>query len=167
VRYTLEQRVFLYDAYVKCGSARKCRRKFRGERVPSRQRYVQIILGQFFPELTKEERLYGWFQQDSATAHTARMSMQALSMSLGTDLSAVVCGQHVHPILHLVIFLLWGCLKDKVYKSNPQTEEQLKENIRREIANIPAERLQRVNQNLFRRCEECVRVEVGHFQHLL
>jgi hypothetical protein len=68
LRYTLEQRVFLYDAYVKCGSARKCRRtfrpKFRGERVPSRQRYVQIILGQFFPELTEEERLNDWFQQD-------------------------------------------------------------------------------------------------------
>jgi hypothetical protein len=29
MRYTLEQRVFLYDTYVKYGSARKCRRKFR------------------------------------------------------------------------------------------------------------------------------------------
>jgi hypothetical protein len=35
-------------------------------------------------------------------------------------------------------------LKDKVYNSNPKTEA-LKENIRREIANIPAEQLQRVN----------------------
>jgi hypothetical protein len=41
VQYTLEQSVLLYDSYVKYGSARKCqrkfRRKFRGERVPSRQ----------------------------------------------------------------------------------------------------------------------------------
>jgi hypothetical protein len=29
VRYTLEQRVFLYDSYVKYGSTKKCRRKFR------------------------------------------------------------------------------------------------------------------------------------------
>jgi hypothetical protein len=43
------------------------------------RRYVQVILGQFFPELTEEESLYGWFHQDSATAHTARMSMQAFS----------------------------------------------------------------------------------------
>jgi hypothetical protein len=28
-RYTVEQRVFLYESYVKFGSARKCRRKFR------------------------------------------------------------------------------------------------------------------------------------------
>jgi hypothetical protein len=33
------------------------------------ERYVQVILGQFFSELTEEERFYGWFQQDSATAH--------------------------------------------------------------------------------------------------
>jgi hypothetical protein len=38
VRYTSEQCVFLYDTYVKYGSARKCLRKFRcNERVPNRQ----------------------------------------------------------------------------------------------------------------------------------
>jgi hypothetical protein len=36
VRYVLEQCVFLYDTYVKYGSAAKCRCKFRDERVPSR-----------------------------------------------------------------------------------------------------------------------------------
>jgi hypothetical protein len=40
-----------------------------------------------------------------------------------------------------------------------------KENICRKIANIPAEQLQRVNQN-FCQCEECLHIE-GHFQHLL
>jgi hypothetical protein len=28
------------------------------------ERYVQVILGQFFPLLTEEETLYGWTQQD-------------------------------------------------------------------------------------------------------
>jgi hypothetical protein len=46
-------------------------------------------------------------------------------------------------------------------------EERLKETIHREISNIPAEHLQKVNQNLFRWCEECLRVEEQHFQHLL
>jgi hypothetical protein len=46
-------------------------------------------------------------------------------------------------------------------------KEELKENIRKEIANIPAEQLQRVNQNLFDLCEECLCVEGLHFQHLL
>jgi hypothetical protein len=48
----------------------------------NRERCVQVILGQFFPELT-EEGHYGLFQEDSATAHTARMSMQALSYVFG------------------------------------------------------------------------------------
>jgi glutamine amidotransferase PdxT len=29
------------------------------------ERYVQVILGQFFPELAEEERLYDWFLQGS------------------------------------------------------------------------------------------------------
>jgi hypothetical protein len=37
-------------------------------------------------------------------------------------------------------------------------EEERKENILREIANIPAEQLQRVNPDLFHRCKECLHV---------
>jgi hypothetical protein len=44
------------------------------------KRYVQVTLRQFFPELTEKERLYGWFQQDLATAHIACMSMQAVGL---------------------------------------------------------------------------------------
>jgi hypothetical protein len=55
-------------------------------------RYVQVILGQLFLELPEEERLYGWLQQDSATAHTERMSTQACPISSGTELPAVVFG---------------------------------------------------------------------------
>jgi hypothetical protein len=47
VRYILKQRVFLYDTYVKFGSARKCRRKFRhkfrDERFPSRQTLHNLV----------------------------------------------------------------------------------------------------------------------------
>jgi hypothetical protein len=66
-------------------------------------------------------------------------------------------------------FFVWGCLKDKVCNSSPQMEEELKENIHREIENIPAERLPRVKQDLFCWCEEClyVHVEGQRFQHSL
>jgi hypothetical protein len=115
------------------------------------------ILGHFFPELTEEERLYGWLQQDSATAHTARMSMQALSDVFGDRIMSSGIWPARSPDFYPCHFFFWGCLKDKVYKSNPP--EELKENTRREIANIPAEQLQRVNQNLFRRREEYLCVE--------
>jgi hypothetical protein len=131
------------------------------------ERYVWVILGQVFSELTEEERLYGWFQQDSATAHIAHTCMQGFSRCLrGTKLSAVIFGQHVHLILILVIFFFWGCLMDKVHNHNPRTEE-LKENIHTEISNISREHLREVNCNLFHWCEECLCVEGQHFQHLL
>jgi hypothetical protein len=47
---------------------------------------VQVIFGQFFPQLTEEEKLYGWFQQDSGTAHTA--CMQALSIVFGDTITS-------------------------------------------------------------------------------
>jgi hypothetical protein len=41
-------------------------------------RYISDILEPFFQELTEEDTWYGYFQQDSATAHTAHNSMQRL-----------------------------------------------------------------------------------------
>jgi hypothetical protein len=47
VRYTLEQRVFLYDTYVKYGSATECWRKFRSkfcdDVLPSRQKIHNLV----------------------------------------------------------------------------------------------------------------------------
>jgi hypothetical protein len=40
--------------------------------------YARVILEQFFPHLTEKERLYGWVQQDSVTAHSARVPTQDL-----------------------------------------------------------------------------------------
>jgi hypothetical protein len=85
------------------------------------ERSVQVILGKFFSELT-EERLYGWFQQDPATAHTAHMSVQALSDVFGERIISSDIWTERSPDLSPYNFFFWGCLKDKVYSSNPRTE---------------------------------------------
>jgi hypothetical protein len=41
-------------------------------------RYVNDILNPFFYQLTAEERQYGYFQQDNATAHIAYATMVAI-----------------------------------------------------------------------------------------
>jgi hypothetical protein len=41
-------------------------------------RYVRLILTEFFMQLTEEERSYTWFQQDSAITHTTDNSLAAL-----------------------------------------------------------------------------------------
>jgi hypothetical protein len=77
------------------------------------ERYVQDILGQFFPQL-EEERLYGWFQQDSATAHTTRISVQALpDVSGGRIISSGIWPARSLD-LNPCDFLFWNCLKYKV-----------------------------------------------------
>jgi hypothetical protein len=76
------------------------------------------------------------------------------------ELSAALFRQDIHLIFSHVFFFFWGCLKDKVYNIDRRTKE-LEENIRREIANIPAE------QNILHPCEECQHVEGQRFQYLL
>jgi hypothetical protein len=46
------------------------------------EKYVQVILRQFFRDLQKKKD-YGWNQQGSVTAQTAHTSMQALSGIFG------------------------------------------------------------------------------------
>jgi hypothetical protein len=71
------------------------------------------------------------------------------------------------PDLNHCDFYLWGNLEQKVYKTNPHTIEELKENVRNEVSAISPGELQRVITNLVRRCQECARPDGDHFQHLL
>jgi hypothetical protein len=88
-------------------------------------RYVQVILGQFFLELTEGEDS-GWFQQDPATAHTARISMQVLSDVFSDRIISGGIWPAHSPDLDPCDFFFWSYLKENVYKSNPRTEEELK-----------------------------------------
>ena len=66
-------------------------------------------------------------------------------------------------------FYLWGNLKNKVYKTNPHTLDELKQNIRTQINAILQAELMRVNAYFLRRCRRCrpIDAEGQHFQHLL
>jgi hypothetical protein len=90
--------------------------------------------------------------------------MQALSDVFGGRIISSDTWPARSPDLNSCDCFFWGCLKDKAYNSNPRTEE-LKGYISREIINIPAEQLQRVNQNLFRRFDDCLHVEGQHCQY--
>ncbi|PSN42047.1 hypothetical protein C0J52_22055, partial [Blattella germanica] len=57
--------------------------------------------------------------------------------------------------------------KNNVYRNNPHTTDELKENIRTEIRKITEKELIRVNANLIKRCQKCVAADGHHFQHRL
>jgi hypothetical protein len=66
--------------------------------------------------------------------------MQGLSDVIGDKITSSSIWPARSPDLNPRDGFFWGCLKHKTYNTNPRFEE-LKENIRREIANIPAEQL--------------------------
>jgi hypothetical protein len=66
------------------------------------ERNVQVIRGQFFPELTEEEMAGFSKTQLLPTLHVYLCRL--CPMTSGTKLSEVVFGQHFHPILTLVIY---------------------------------------------------------------
>jgi hypothetical protein len=65
------------------------------------------------------------------------MPMLALSDVFGDRIISSSIWPPRSPDLNPCDFFFWGCLKDKVYNSNPRTEEEPEETIRNEITNIP------------------------------
>jgi hypothetical protein len=67
-------------------------------------------------QLTEEEQSYTWFQQDSATAHTADNSLMALEGVFGDRIISRGLWPARSPDLTPCDFYFWGNLKDKVYR---------------------------------------------------
>jgi hypothetical protein len=105
-----------------------------------------LILNRFFPELTEEERLYGYFHQDTTMMHIAGNSMATISDVFGDRVISeglwVASSPHFMPCDSY----LWGSLKDEVYKINPHTLHELEENILEEISRTSPAELQCVTR---------------------
>ena len=85
------------------------------------ERYVNNILRPFFNMLRGPEKEYCYFQQDGATAHTSRNSMQEIENVFGDRVISRGRWPARSPDLSACDFYLWGNLKQKVYRINPRT----------------------------------------------
>ena len=99
-----------------------------------------------------------WFQQDGATAHTARRSLGILRemfpslVSLRGDIGWPARSPDLTPC----DFFLWGYLKAEVYKHRPQTLKALKDAICEEVAAIHPEMTNIVMENFRERLRQCI-----------
>ena len=59
-------------------------------------------------------------------------------------------------------FFLWGHIKSLVYANKPAALDDLKDNIQREIVNVPVEMCARVVKNWVQRIDRCKRARGGH-----
>jgi hypothetical protein len=69
----------------------------------------------------EEEKTYGYFMQDGATAHIATYSIHVLNEVFENRLISRGLWPARSPDLNPCDFYLWGNLKDKVYSNNPHT----------------------------------------------
>ncbi|GFX03029.1 DUF4817 domain-containing protein [Trichonephila clavipes] len=88
-----------------------------------------------------------WFQQDGSTCHTARATIDLLKDTFGDRLISRFGPVNWPPRscdLTPLDYFLWGYVKSLVYADKPQTLDRLEDNIRRVIADIRPQMLEKV-----------------------
>ena len=129
--------------------------------------FLRPKINQFVLDHEEEEV---WFQQDGATAHTARRSMEMLrELFPGRLVSSRgdISWPPRSPDLSPCDFFLWGYLKAEVYKHRPRTLQELKDVIRQEVAAIPREVTRRTMDNFRERLRECLNNGGHHLSDII
>ncbi|GFY15790.1 transposable element Tc3 transposase [Trichonephila clavipes] len=109
-----------------------------------------MITNFFIPELNNHDVQELWFQQDGATCHTARATINLLKDTLGDRLISRFGPVNWPPRscdLTPLDYFLWGYVKSLVYADKPQTLDHLEDNIRRVIEDIRPQMLEKVIEN--------------------
>ncbi|GFV71326.1 putative transposable element [Trichonephila clavipes] len=113
-------------------------------------RYRALITNFFIPELNNHDDQELWFQQDGATCHTARATIDFLKDTFGDRLISRFGPVNWPPRscdLTSLDYFLWGYVKSLVYADKPQMLDHLEDNIRRVIADIRPQMLEKVIEN--------------------
>ncbi|GFU72839.1 putative transposable element [Trichonephila clavipes] len=109
-----------------------------------------MITNFFIPELNNHDVQELWFQQDGATCHTARAIIDLLKDKFGDRLISRFGPVNWPPRscdLTPLDYFLWGYVESLVYADKPQTTDHLEDNIRRVIADIRPQMLEKVIEN--------------------
>ncbi|GFY08844.1 transposable element Tc3 transposase [Trichonephila clavipes] len=96
-----------------------------------------MITNFFIPELNNRDVQELWFQQDGATCHTARATIDLLKDTFSDRLISRFGPVNWPPRScdsTPLDYFLWGYVKSLVYADKPQTLDHLEDNIRRVIA---------------------------------
>ncbi|GFV86447.1 uncharacterized protein TNCV_2156401 [Trichonephila clavipes] len=109
-----------------------------------------MITNFFIPKFNNHDVQELWFQQDGATFHTARATIDLLKDTSGDRLISRFGPVNWPPRscdLTPLDYFLWGYVKSLVYADKPQTLDHLENRIRRVIADIRPQMLEKVIEN--------------------
>ena len=136
----------------------------------NQERYCDMVSDFLMPIVRDNGMEHFWFQQDGAPPHTARATINFLKqlfpgrlMSKNGDFE----WPPRSPDLTAPDFFLWGYLKSKVYVNKPRTLDELKANIRQEIAAISAETLVKTMENAAKRALLAMQAQGGHLRDII
>ncbi|GFV92015.1 histone-lysine N-methyltransferase SETMAR [Trichonephila clavipes] len=109
-----------------------------------------MITNFFIPELNNHDVQELLFQQDGATCHAARATIDLLKDTLRDRLISRFGPVNWPPRfcdLTPLDYFLWGYVKSLIYAYKQQTLDHLEDNIRRVIADIRSQMLEKVIEN--------------------
>ncbi|GFT83134.1 uncharacterized protein TNCV_629571 [Trichonephila clavipes] len=112
--------------------------------------YRAMITNFFIPELNNHDVQELWFQQDGATCHTARATINLLKDTFGDRLIGRFGFVNWPPRscdLTPLDYFLWSYVKSLVNAVKPRMLDHLEDNIRRVIADIRPQMLEKVIEN--------------------
>ena len=133
------------------------------------ERYQVMISQHLVSQIDGLDITEMWFQQDGATCHTARATIESLQEIFPGRVISRWSDENWPPRscdLTPCDFFLWGFLKSKVIVNRSLTTQSLKE-IRRCVVEIQPQLCQAVIQNFNRRVEMCRQSRGGHLLDVL
>ncbi|XP_050310837.1 uncharacterized protein LOC126747933 [Anthonomus grandis grandis] len=133
-------------------------------------RYRAMINDFLWPQLDDMDLTDIWFQQDGATCHTARATLDLLHekfngfiISRGGDVHWPPRSCDITPL----DFFLWGYVKSQVYADKPETIAALRANIIRVLGQVDAEMCGKVLENWTMRMHAVQRSRGGHLNDII
>lgn len=133
-------------------------------------RYRAMISNFLLPKIHELNLVDMWFQQDGATCHTARETMDILLNEFGEQFISRFGPVDWPPRscdLTPLDYFLWGYVKSLVYADKPASIQALEDNITRVIGEIPADMLEKVTQNWTSRMDHLKRSRGQHLHEII
>ena len=106
------------------------------------------------------------FQQDSATAHRACVTVEYLRQATPEFISSDLW-PHNSPDLNLVDYKIWSCVQERVYQKPIHDVDQLKQHLVEVWSDVQQTVIDAAIGEWRKRLRACVRVKGHHFEYLL
>ena len=137
------------------------------------ERYIQILEECVIIELDNmplAARNNVYLQQDGAPAHNSHMVRHLLTANFGENWLGTYGPNRWpprSPDLTPLDFYFWGFIRNKIYKTRSNTEEELREHFINFIGRVPNIHIYNATRSVTSRVQQCIEQNGRQFEHIL